>query len=444
MTREERDYFDEQRYRQFRHSLIIGGACMLACLCALLVFMMRGDTERVVLICLGAASLYAFVVAISLWRVRQPGNRWPNRLGMAFGVVPGVVMVSSSKPTLIGFLTGTLPLLVAVAGGIVVIGSVLRRRGAKEFCAACVYEKGEGAGERCPECGTRWHKPGATIRGERVASIPGIAAGVLVLAAGVALLWASSRFRAEILDVMPRGALLSHLIHTNSVDRDLVVARLATMEIPADEAQRASERILRVRARSMNGVASQAAMDWLVSQWLAGAIDDPMMERYARESAELSLRLSGGAAGGAVEGAAAQTGIPVTIEVACVSRFSGQRHKVVVAIESLTLEEEHDGEFGAGQTLLGPAASTQYPNLIDSPMFPQYAIVTTFTPATPGRKRATLAYWLFVTDGQPGDLTWSVSDGVAAPIMGPAPGRASSSGIWSKRFTTTLDLHVHP
>lgn len=437
MTREERDFFDKQRHRQFRQS-VIGGAFMLACICAWLAFMIRGDTERVVLICLGVAALYALIVALSLWRLRRPGNPWPSRLGMAFGLVPGVVMVSSSTPTLIWILTGGLPLLMAVAGGIVVLGAVLRRRGAKEFCAACVYEKGEGAGERCPECGTRWHKPGATIRGERVASIPGIAAGVLVLAAGVALMWASSRFRAEILGVMPRGALLSHLIHTNSLDGDTIVARLATMEIPAEEARRASDRILRARMNTRYGVASHAAMDWVVSQWLAGAIDDAMIERYARESAELSLRQAGGT------GRGTEAGMPVTIEVACVSRFSGQRHKVVVAVESITLEEEHDGEFGAGQTLLGPAASAQYPNLIDSPMFPQYAVAATFTPETPGRKRATLAFWLFVTDGQPGDLTWSVTDGDAAPIMGPAPGRASSSAVWSERFTTTLDVHVRP
>jgi hypothetical protein len=426
MVREERDSFDQQRLAQFRRSMAASFFLTLI-VASGSYFLTRGPSPELAAVTMSLAGAYLLLcIVVLVWRLRRPESRGPERVETGLFLIVVAWFIFKDAPTLFRIFVTGLPLGLCIAGGFIAIAATKRHAGSRAFCAGCHYEKTEGSGERCPECATRWGRPGATIRGERAAHIPRFVLGLALAGAGWVALWLSSTHRDAIVARTPVPVLLNHWPYANHAESKAIVARLAECLIPADRANRIAERLLDSRRRQRFGFASPASMDWIVSEWKRGVLNDAIIERLARESAELSLRLAG----------TAGVGRPVAIEVGSHARFAGADHQVMVIVETFVLDD--------GTELVGRGRAPEYPNLLESRMFPQYTIRGTFTPAATGRMQATLAYWLIITDGQPGALSWNEHEGVWTPSLAASGVPGEGPPIWSKRYTTTLDFTVEP
>lgn len=426
MPREERDYLDHIRQRQLLWNLAGIVMCVLALGAVLFRILGTGTRSQGWGTLSVVAGFAALACGIAIWRSRRPSSRWPARASVIAATCALCLYIFREVPTLFRIFVTIIPVGIAVAGGWLFFLGLAARKGDTLFCAACGYEQAPGSADRCPECATRWLRPGATVKGEKVANIPRVAIGVVAVIAGLGLARLAQRHISDVARLSPTSVLLAHLPIASHAEAKAIVAELDQRTFSSSRLMPLAERALNRRKRNRYGFTSPATMDWLVSKWRVGDLDDAFIDRFAAESAELSLRVAG----------IPKVGTPLTIEVGCASRMHGSTHKVVVVIESLTLDD--------GSELVGQATSYQYPNLLESSMFPQYAVRATHTPAAPGTRRAVLAYWLFVTDGRPGLLQWTTVEGVTTPIFIDAPRAGTPKPIWSTRHTTSLDISVSP
>lgn len=426
MVREERDHLDRLRLRQFRQSVLAISLSMLALATAFLFTFRSGP---------GVGSLGTFAIflafaivalGVAFWKLKRPVSKWPGRASAVFAMFLLWLGFFRDTPTGFRVMISFVPYGVALFGGWLFVSGLMARKGNTLFCAACGYEQAPGSADRCPECATRWHRPGATVKGEKVANIPRVVLGLVAIIVGIGLARFAQKHISDVARLSPTGVLLAHLPIASHAEAKAITAALDQRTFSPSRLAPLAERALDRRKRAGYGFASPATMDWLVSKWQAGDLDDAFIERFAVQSAELSLPAPG----------VVKVGTPLTLEVGCTSRIAGSTHKVVVVIESLTLDD--------GTELVQRATSYQYPNLLESSMFPQYAIRATLTPTAAGTRRAVLAYWLYVTDGRPGLLQWTTIEGVATPTFIETPGAGTPPPIWSRRLTTQLDFTVSP
>lgn len=426
MPREERDYLDHVRRRRLLWNLAGMALCMLALGAMFFRISRFGMPTRMLGVLTLLASVVLITVGLAVWRFKRPASKWPARASTIAAACALCLYFFRDAPTLFRTVVTIIPYGIAICGAWLFSFGLAARKGNALFCAACGYEQAPGSADRCPECATRWHRPGATVKGEKVASIPRVATGLVAVIAGFGLARLAQRYINDVARLSPTGVLLAHLPIASHAEAKAITAELDQRTFSTSRLAALADRALDRRKRNRHDFASPATMDWLVSKWRAGDLDDSFIDRFATESAELSLRATG----------VPKVGTPLIIGVGCASRMHGSTHMVVVVIESLTLDD--------GTELLGRADSFQYPNLLESPMFPQYAVRATHTPTESGTGRALLAYWLFVTDGRPGLLQWTTVEGVTAPTLIDAPLAGTPPPIWSRRLTTQLDFTVSP
>lgn len=176
--------------------------------------------------------------------------------------------------------------------GIALIFSGWRRRTGSEFrCLKCGYEKGPGAGNRCPECGIMWTLAGTLRRGHRERSRPMILLGVLFLVLSFASpflrAFSSPSWRYRL---VPSAALIEHVASDEVGLEPMVWSALLSRHLAPERRDRIAVVLLARYRRT--GFLMQTQQQWLKGQLAHHPLPDDLAWAYRDELIGLGVTSS--------------------------------------------------------------------------------------------------------------------------------------------------------
>lgn len=349
----------------------------------------------------------------------------PPRLLMfvrgSLGVVPllGVMVVQAVAQGSIWAGVRSYGVMIPVFLGMGVISAgMLNRAGSTRHCPSCDYEFGfeneAGAPSRCPECGTPWL--GRLVTGRRMRSPMLITVGGVICVAPYVLMFVG--LGTGVARWLPTGVLLTWV--SASKFNDAPMQELAARTLSADQAADLAERLLNRRRESAPIPIGVEAKEWLEAQVAAGALPEPLRERYFAEM--FTGRLAAPSR--------VKAGEPFRVALRDTRAWDGYSHKCIVYIAGFGVG---DGPAEAGRSTEG-----YYPILIDSARHSRGAAGeipgATLTIAEPGKHRVRAEVWVVVLTGFPKPVTWN-DDGTP---------NLPATALWSKKVVLEGDVVVTP
>lgn len=280
--------------------LVVVGATLFALLVALMVngssVGFRGIVPRLASAptavflggCLAAAGLSRWVSGVVARRKRfEPRLRWLlfAWIWLVLVVVAAFGVWGFAALALLQFSWGVL-----VPAGTTLIGAgVMRRVGESVHCAGCEYEYAADGPERCPECGSLWHRRGGTVKGRRERSLALICSGVGVLALSL-LMMLQPTFGLSAAPLLPTRVLIADASAGQSGlarHRQSSWAELISRTLSAEEREELARGLLDLRLRAVG--LETGPNQWLETEVLNQTIGAALRERFAAELIELSL-----------------------------------------------------------------------------------------------------------------------------------------------------------
>lgn len=423
MPREERDFFDQERLRKFRLGCA-GCVVMMGMYLWMILGSGRSVTSTDLYLAGGVVLLVISCIGLGYWKLRSPAHHAPNIVAGSLGFLMPIAMMALSLNSLFEWIVRGIPTFSTFAGLAILAWGFMSKRGEGVYCTACKYEKAPGSGPRCSECGTRWDRPGATTVGLRRVHRARVTYGALIACAGVGTGQLGRHYRPEIIQRTPISMLAAHFPHASDNDATEIAKVLEQRTLTPAFVRSLATSILDARREAAFRMVSRPSLDWLIERWIDGTLDDDTFERYVRETGAISVQPPN----------EPRVSHPAILTLVDQSRWGSTRYPVRYILESLTLED--------GTQLLGLADEARFPGLLNSRFSPEQRVEARFTPTEPGPRRATLSYWLVLTDGLPGTLQWNQTESGPVPDFVPEPN--TKPILWLKRYESTLDFKVAP